>query len=359
MRSRFPVIFHTSLALAVFVPALTAPAMAEETSGSIKLFLLAGQSNMEGKGSVLVMNHQLTIPEKQGRFARYKNGQQWAEREDVSIVYLGNHGRRSGRLTVGYGISQKDSRDLFGPELGFGWTIGDHFDQPIVIVKTAWGGKSLDRDFRPPSRGFPESMTVQFDQAGKRNAKLTIEQYRQGYGHFYREMIAEVQRVLEDPAEYLPDYQNQPIQIAGFVWFQGWNDQYAPTSVEDYQANLVALIQDVRRDLASPNLPVVIGAMGHNGENQQGKIKQIADAQAAAAERAEWNGTVVTVHAAKYWDKEAEEAFAKYWADPKTRDVQKWRWYGNDRPYHYLGSPNFFNDVGIAFGRAMIDLTKR
>ena len=61
----------------------------------------------------------------------------------------------------------------------------------------------------------------------------------------------------------------------------------------------------------------------------------------------------------KYWDKEAAAAFAKHWSDPNTRDVQRWRQYGNDRPYHYLGSPNFFNDIGIAFGQSMIGLIER
>jgi alpha-galactosidase len=359
MRPRIRGLHRVALAVIILFALCPALSLAEENPDKVKLFLLAGQSNMEGKGSVVVMNHQLSMPAKQARFTRYKDGDRWAERDDVSIVYLGNRGRRQGKLTVGYGISQKDSHDLFGPELGFGWTVGDYFDQPILIVKTAWGGKSLDRDFRPPSRGLPDSVTNQFENANKRNPNLTIEEYKQGYGHYYRQMIDEVLRVIGDPATYLPDYQNQGIQIAGFVWFQGWNDQYAPTSAEDYQENMIALIRDVRRDLNAPDLPVVIGAMGHNGAKQDGKIRTIADAQAAAAEHPDWNRTVVTVRTAKYWDTEAEAAFARHWADPKTRDIEKWRQYGNDRPYHYLGSPNFFNDTGIAFGEAMIQLIQR
>ncbi len=347
---------YFGLALAILIPAWSSTTAAQELSGKVKLFLLAGQSNMEGKGSVLVMNHQLTVPTKRDRFARYKVGDQWAHRDDVSIVYLGNRGRRHGPLTVGYGISQNDSRELFGPELGFGWTVGDHFDEPVVIVKTAWGGKSLDRDFRPTSRGLPESVAAQFEKAQQRNPALTIDEYKQGYGYFYRQMIGEVRRVVDDPQTYLPDDQQQGIVVSGFVWFQGWNDQYAPTSVEDYQDNLIALIKDVRGDLNTPDLPVVIGAMGHNGDKQDGKIKVIADAQVAAAEHVDWKGKVVTVRTAKYWDAEAEVAFAKHWANPATRDIEQWRQFGNDRPYHYLGSPNFFNDTGVAFGEAMIGL---
>ena len=239
--------------------------MAQDAKKPIKIFILAGQSNMEGKGSVHVLNHQLTVPEKADRFARYKSGDTFVEREDVWIDYLGGRGQRHGPLTMGYGISEKDSLRLFGPELGFGWTVGDHFSEPVLIIKTAWGGKSIDRDFRSPSRGYPESMEPQFENAKKRNADLTLEQYQEGYGHFYRLMIDEIKKVTGDLKTYVPDYEDQGYEIAGFVWFQGWNDQYAPTSVEDYKDNLIGLINDVRSEFDVPNMPVVIGAMGHGG----------------------------------------------------------------------------------------------
>jgi alpha-galactosidase len=34
--------------------------------------------------------------------------------------------------------------------------VGDHFDEPVLLVKVAWGGKSLAVDFRPPSAGAIE-----------------------------------------------------------------------------------------------------------------------------------------------------------------------------------------------------------
>ena len=332
---------------------------AQATPDKVRVFVLAGQSNMEGKGSVLVMNHQLTLTDKQDRFVRYKHGDQWIERDDVSIAYLGDRGRRFGKLTVGYGISERDSRDLFGPELGFGWVVGDHLDEQVLIIKTAWGGKSLDRDFRPPSRGYPDSITDQFRKAREQNNELTLEQYKATYGHFYRMMVNEVQRVTGDLENYFPDFRNQGFEVAGFVWFQGWNDQYAPSSVEDYQANLTALIHDLRKDLSTPKMPVVIGAMGHNGKQQFGKIKAIADAQTATAHDPQWSGRVVTVQTTQFWDLDAEAAFQQYWENPATRNIDKWREFGNDRPYHYLGSPIFFNDVGIALGEAMVGLLDR
>lgn len=351
-------------ALALLIACLTAlvvaPSVAlaqeDEKPGKLKIFILAGQSNMEGKGSIETMNRQLADPQKKSRFEHLKDGDQWVEREDVWIDYLGNRGRRHGRLTVGYGISEAGSEKWFGPELGFGWTVGDQLDNDVLIIKAAWGGKSLDRDFRPPSRGIPESIDQVVEQRQKRNPELTREEYEKGYGHFYRLMMEEIHTVLNDLKTYAPDYQDQGYEIAGFVWFQGWNDQYAPTSVEDYEENMAAFIRDVRKALGRPGLPVVIGAMGHNGENQKGKVLQIANAQAAVAEREEFKDSVITVRTAKYWDTEAEAAFEKYWADKENRDVEKWRDFGNDRGYHYLGSPVFFYNVGVAFGEAMNQL---
>ena len=55
---------------------------------------------------------------------------------------------------------------------------------------------------------------------------------------------------------------------------------------------------------------------------------------------------------------EAQSAFDKYWSNKETRDVEKWKTFGNDRAYHYLGSPVFFYNTGVAFGDAMLKLMK-
>ncbi len=342
----------------VFLVSTFDSSIAQDATKPIKIFILAGQSNMEGKGSVHTLNHQLNVPEKAERFARYKKGESFVEREDVWIDYLGGRGQRHGRLTVGYGISEPNSVRLFGPELGFGWTVGEHFDETVLIIKTAWGGKSIDCDFRPPSRGYPDSLQAGYEKAKERTPELTLEQHKETYGHFYRLMIEEIKNVTGDLKTYVPNYEDQGFEFAGFVWFQGWNDQYAPTSVEDYQDNLIGLIKDLRSELKSPDLAVVIGAMGHGGEEQGGKIKEIADAQAAVAAEDEFDGRVITIRTAQFWDTEAQEAFKQHWADEATRDIDKWREFGDDRSYHYFGSPHFFNQVGIAFGDSMIKLQR-
>lgn len=325
----------------------------------LKIYVLAGQSNMEGKGSVAVIKNQLKDSSKKGRFHHLTDGDDWKSRKDVRIHYLGGRGRRTGDLTVGYGISQKNSVRLIGPELGFGWTVGDHYNQPVLIIKTAWGGKSIDRDFRPPSRGLPDSFSSQLTKAQKRNPKLTHQDYEQTYGHFFRQMTNEVKQVTSDLKKYVPNYQGEGYEIAGFVWFQGWNDQYAPTSVQDYQENLTAMILDLQKEWNQPNLKIVIGAMGHDGVNQKGKVKQIADAQVAVSADARFKDRIHTIRTSKFWDTEAQAAYKKYWRDKKNRDIEKWRHFGDDHGYHYFGSPNFFLKAGNAFGEAMIQLEKK
>ena len=68
-------------------------------------------------------------------FCRKSDG--WVVRDDVLINYLD----RRGKLTVGYGAPGKNLE--IGPELGFGFTFGDKYEEPVLLIKTAWGGRSL------------------------------------------------------------------------------------------------------------------------------------------------------------------------------------------------------------------------
>ena len=61
----------------------------------------------------------------------------------VQIWYLG----RKGNLSPEFGFR----KGFIGPELGFGHIVGNAFDEPVLLIKLAWGGKSLAKDFRSPS----------------------------------------------------------------------------------------------------------------------------------------------------------------------------------------------------------------
>jgi alpha-galactosidase len=65
------------------------------------------------------------------------------------------YGEGFGKLTSGYGSRKNPAEDggKIGPEFTFGITMDKALKEPVLIIKTAWGGKSLHKDFRPPSAG--------------------------------------------------------------------------------------------------------------------------------------------------------------------------------------------------------------
>ena len=77
----------------------------------------------------------------------------------VWISYLtggGNaDGEGLGKLTAGFGSRRNPAEDggKIGPEFIFGLAMDKTLQEPVLIIKTAWGGKSLNTDFRPPSAG--------------------------------------------------------------------------------------------------------------------------------------------------------------------------------------------------------------
>jgi alpha-galactosidase len=69
-----------------------------------------------------------------------------------------------GKLYAGM-CAGDDHQMHMGPELGFGWSVGDAFNtdgtnDKVLLVKIAWGGKSLEVDFRPPSSGVALVCTI-------------------------------------------------------------------------------------------------------------------------------------------------------------------------------------------------------
>ena len=133
-----------------FVLAASAPAKepkkAPVADKPVKVFILAGQSNMEGKAPNALLDHQATDAKTKDLFAHLRKDDKWIVRDDVFIKFLD----RKGPLTVGYG-----SPGRTGVELEFGTVMGNHFDEPVILIKAAWGGHSLYKLFRSPSAGLP------------------------------------------------------------------------------------------------------------------------------------------------------------------------------------------------------------
>ena len=315
----------------------------------VKVFILAGQSNMEGKAKMSLLEYQATAPETKETFAHLRDGDDWATRDDVWIKFLDRHGK----LTVGYG-----SRNCVGPELQFGWTMGDHYpNHPVLIIKTAWGGKSLYRDFRPPSAALPndEVLKLLLAKQQRRQPELKLDDVKESFGHYYREMLAEVRSTLDSLDTLFPDLEHDGFELAGFVWFQGWNDMVNADYTAEYTDNMIHFIKDVRRDLKEPKLPFVIGQLGVGGtkaKKPNPKRDQFKAAQAAAGDVPEFQGNVTVVKTDQYWDLQADAVFSKGWKE----HLEEWNRVGSDRPYHYLGSVKCYSQMGEAFAEALLEL---
>jgi hypothetical protein len=316
MRTKLLAFAVAAVGLVVF----SQSAWSDAPQGKVKVFLLVGQSNMQGKGSVKHLEELAAAePDKFGHLMR--DGK-WVERDDVWIFFSSRKAGdlpTSGRLTVGYGFRPPGK---MGPEMGFGKVIGDAMDEPVVLLKACWGGQSLAVDFRPPSRGQWDREFNRDD--GKKYKPATV-------GWAYKQIFNEIHLALDDMDETFPELAGREYEIAGLVWFQGWNDAINGKRREEYQDNLVAFIRDIREHLESPGLPIVVGVMGQGGEKPDDAMRI---AQAAPAEMEEFKGTVAAVQTAPFWD-----------------DTVK-----HDGGYHYNGSARFYYSAGEALGKAMLGL---
>jgi hypothetical protein len=252
-------------------------AFAADAAKPLKVYILAGQSNMQGQGLFTTFPHIAMDPATLPMYKKMFNDDGTARVfDDIWISTLGCAqggaagrlmGEKSGKLTTGYGAYRKGIK--IGPELTFGIYMQEHVKEPILIIKTAWGGKCLFLDFRPPSAG-------QYEFApGVEKNDIVLKERREISGRFYRLMIAHVKKVLSDIKSVYPDYDpQQGYEVDGFVWFQGCNDfgdsftypeAGKPGSFDEYTRLMGCLIRDVSREFNAPSMKTVIGVMGING----------------------------------------------------------------------------------------------
>ena len=178
-----PMLFQAALAAALALGAVL-PAQAADAHKPVKVFILAGQSNMEGKAKMSLLEYQATAEKTRAEFAHLKKDGKWIVRDDVWIKFLD----RKGKLTVGFG-----SEGCIGPELEFGNVMGNHFQEQVLLIKTAWGGRSLYRDFRSPSAGLPADEVLQkmLTEARKRKPEATLDEIKGAFGASYRSFRAD------------------------------------------------------------------------------------------------------------------------------------------------------------------------
>lgn len=282
----------------------------------VKVFILAGQSNMQGHGELEKGDKGnltwLVDNDKNGKYQHLidKNGE-WKKRDDVFISTEDKYNiSRTNELTVGYGAFEH----TIGPELEFGNVMGDYYKNDVLLIKTAWGGKSLAVDFCPPGA------------VGKTGYnKLPGEPKDTGY--YYVQMLATVYDVLENIEKYVPDYNGEGYEIAGFAWHQGWNDRVNQSANDVYEKNMVHFINDVRRDLGAPKLPFVIATTGMGGwKEEHPRALALMKAQLAMANYPEFKDNVAVVDTRDFW-REIEDSPSK----------QNYHWNRNAETYLLIG----------------------
>jgi hypothetical protein len=222
-----------------YVPIVTRQ---EQTSPRVRVFILAGQSNMMGFGKITDQENDpgslshLVETDTTGLWDFVGEPGAWNELEGASIHFALGSDTIRGPVTVGQGAAS----DLIGPELSFAYELDRYYNDPVLIIKTAWGGKSLAEDFRPPSASGPT-------------------------GAYYEKMVETVHQVTQNIGTEFPDLGMTDYKIEGFAWFQGWNDGADPDFLNTYEENLHFLVNDIRSEFNDEHLPIVIASSGHGG----------------------------------------------------------------------------------------------
>ena len=263
----------------------------------------------------------------------------------VYIYSIADRNKKSGKLGIGYGGDAKK----IGPEYAFGLSIAERIEGPILLIKTSWGGKSLNYDFRPPSAG-------PYELSEKERASDQADEIKANAGRYYRAMHETVHGVLEKLEDHHPNYSAAAgYEIAGFVWFQGFNDQFSPAFRDSYQANMISFIKDVRSEYEVPNLPFVIGVLGTGITADKVAENAVSIGQREAAKAPEFKHNVVAVESYTEYSLYSYAIFNKGWPE----HFHEWDTVGSDRPYHYLGSGAFFVRLGDSFAKSMVELIAR
>jgi alpha-galactosidase len=273
----------------------------QEFTGPVKVFILAGQSNMEGHAGVMTLDRLGEHPTHGYLLKKVKNSDgSFVVRDDVFVSYKkeGEHIKRP--LSVGMGAWGKD---WFGPELLFGIGMGDYFKEPVLLIKTCWGGHNLFGCFRPPSAGKPAYEIGDWPKPGD-------------VGASYHKMVKEVRECLANLDADFPQLKGLKPELSGFVWFQGWNDMCVDEKIrqqvyDEYCPNFVHLVQDLRAEFKVPKMPVVVGELGVGGEKVDKNMIDFRAGQAKIATAPELKGTLGYVRTAPFWYPELDELPAK------------------------------------------------
>ena len=268
------------------------------------MFILLGQSNRVGMGDIQPGDKPGTLTTLTKTEKKYPclvdDAGQSRVRKDV--YYYDARAKKGSPLSA-----TSNNGNSIGPELGFGFVMGQLLDEPVLVLKSCIGNRSLGWDLLPPGS---ERYTAEVTERNGQKVTKTFAGYKgQGY------------------------------EIAGFVWWLGNKDQN-DVHASRYEQNLARLIPSLRKDYNAPNAKFVLATgSGFTGREDFGL--QLAEAQLAigdAKKHPEFAGNVKCVDSGDFWREAA--------VSPKNQG------------YHYNRNAETYMEVGNALGWAMADLLK-
>ena len=148
--------------------------------------------------------------------------------------------------------------------------------------------------------------------------------------------VARAKDVLKNIEKYYPNASGY--EIAGFLWWQGDKDRYNTGHAAMYEKNLNNLITALRKDFEAPQAKFVCATLGQTSkENATGNEKMILEAQLNISDPVKYpklKGDVATVY---------------------THPISQ----GGASNGHYNGNAKTYMDVGLAMGKAMVELLNK
>jgi hypothetical protein len=306
----------------------------------VKVFILMGQSNMVGMGDIkpeTAKGTLLHLTKTDKKYPWLVDGDKWTERKDV--YYYDARVKKGGPLSP-----TANNGNAIGPEVGFGYVMGHVFDEPVLVLKSCIGNRSLGWDLLPPG-----SKEYTFEGKTYPGYKGTPDVWVEGEpkkvvnwyaGKQYDDDMANAKAALKDLAKIYPGYKDQGYEIAGFVYWQGHKDTGNKAHVSKYEENLERLIDSLRKDYEAPKAKFVL-ATGCGNPGTEGTGKQIAEAQLAmndVKKYKKFEGNVKALDTRDLW-READ-------VSPKNQG------------YHYNRNAETYLETGLRLGWAMNELLK-
>lgn len=286
----------------------------------VRIFILAGDDNIEGYASVPHLHKLATNSDTRKQYKHWleKDGKRWKVRDDVFVTY--DHKRDKelshGPLTVtGFGANP----NTFGPEVEIGRVLGDIFAEPVILVKAGWSHRSLEKDFQAPSDSHP------------------------GGFQWFR-LMASVTETVERMDEIVgPDYKHARHQISGLLWWHGYSDMALNGAVKTYPDHLKHWFHTIRSKIQL-FLPIVVAEMGGQGtKDVTPEELSFREMQKNIVSDPELKRNTILVPTASLVKRNADET-----PGANERDTYE----------HYYGRADTMIDIGKALGIALAEQTK-